>query len=293
MISFDMSSMAMPPSDSVEGSAITSLLRYAPRRTSVPALSTPSRSAETSTGSASVESELKRFDWLDLHYSQIPHSIGLRSAGPRGGRTPRGSLQTLGGLADGYLPTTAEGVASAATFASGFMPSPYSGIAGGLAGAALLANGGPGAAKFAQAPSRNRADAFSFANIASGLLTMYSAMPLPQWRGMTAVSSGLTAIGAMPGLYRTRAARSGAVRALNGLSSMGYVLNAALAIEAARNTDAGEHASAANYTHAANAAWIAAWILSNLAGHLESRSGEQEVSPNSGDAVRLLGPDNV
>ena len=243
--------------------------------------------------SASVASELKHFDWLDLHYARAPTSIGLRSRGPRSARTPRGSLQTLSGLADGYLPTTAEGVASAATLASGFMPSPYSGITAAMAGAALLANGGPGAAKFAQAPSRNRADAFSFANIASGLLTMYSAMPLPQWNGMNFLTSGLTAVGAMPGLYGMRAARSGAARALNGLSGMSYVLNAALAVEAARHAEAGNHASATHYTHAANVAWFGAWILSNLASHVESRSGEPGSSPRTGDALKLLGPDNL
>lgn len=123
---------------------------------------------------------------------------------------------------------------------------------------------------------------------------MYTVIPrVPQWGSMHFLTSSLTAIGAMPGLYGMRAARSGAARALYGLSGMGYVANAALAVEAARQTGDGDHTTAANYTHAANAAWMGAWILSTLAGHLESKTAGRDASPRSGDSLHLLGPDNV
>lgn len=233
-------------------------------------------------------SPLKAVDWLNLHYARVRSPAPwLETAQARRNTRAGTDVGSVGGMerqrgrrdvATEHIPTMAEGSAAAAAVTSGFTPPGYSAAATGLSGALLFASAARGARNFLSAPRSNRADAYALTNIAAGLNTLYTALPLPQWKHASFASATLTAIGAIPTLYQGRTARNYTTRALQTLSGMGYITSAGLAFESDRSASAGESISAAHYANLSNFAWAVGWGLSAVASYLEARTAPNHAS---------------
>jgi hypothetical protein len=174
----------------------------------------------------------------------------------------------------------AEGFAAASALGGGLIFPPFSNLATGLSGAALFGSALRGSQNFIRAPRSKLADAFDLTNIVAGLNTAYTAFPLPQWSHANFASATLTAIGAMPSLYRglSGTAHNRATSALRLLSGMGYVTSAGLALQSGRHSSNGDSMSAARDANLSNLAWLAAWSLSAAADYTEARNTGNDAS---------------